>query len=404
MERKFRLLWASHLVNKFGGSFYLLTISWMIYKDTGSAVALGSMVFMYTFATAGARMFLSPLVGQIDRRNLLIWCDVTRSVILALPAVLVWSHSFRMWQIYGVVLLVGIIGTPYVPTRGAFLKEIVRENFRDHVNAWMQGTTEAMFLIGPIIGGLFVAWFGVVDTLLIDSGTFLISAVFLVLIRQTSRVRIPYRQREREQSYWQSLSNGFDTLVHHPVLGNLTLLTTAVIVSDTPIRVLVVPYVTQVFHGTARTVGLLQGSLSAGILVVTIVMAKLGWFRRPLWTWGSVPLFCFATMCMALAPQAGWAITIQIIAGVGTGIFDVRSLSIFQSSIDTDSLAKTLMINDSVATAASAMASLGAGFLAENYGVSLTFWVFGAAGLVLATIALWRLRHFRVATRAAHIS
>ena len=248
-----------------------------------------------------------------------------------------------------------------------------------------------MALVGPSVAGLFITRFGGVHTLLIDAGTFLISAMFIAVIKAPSTNLSSRERPHTSPSYWKSLSRGFSTLIQQPTLWTLTLLGTAIIVIDTPFMVLVVPYVREVLHASARAVGFLQGSLSAGTLLITFIIAVGGGFYRSLWTWSSVPLFCIATMLMAWAPNLGWALTLQVIGGFATGLFDIRSMSAFQSQIDTNLLAQTLMINNAIAAMAAAMGSLAAGFVAEHFGVRMTFLVFGVLGAALGSLALWRL-------------
>lgn len=396
MSKSFWILWVSHVINKFGGGFYLLTVMWMAYRISDSAWALALLMFVYTLSTSIARMFLSPLVGHIERRTLLIVSGAVQGVLLAVPALLVYSHSFRLWQFYVVVVLVGILSAPYVSTRSAFLKDLVEEPMRDRANAWMQGATEVMFLTGPVIGGVLISAFGGANTLLVNASTFIIAAA-LITLSHPSPTSTSHTPRVAPQGYWRSLRTGVDTLISHRILGNITLLTMAVIVADTPIRVLIVPYVTHTFHDRAGTVGILQGALSAGILLVTVIIAKFGNLKRPIWAWASVPMFCLATGVMAFAPGVRWAIGLQVVGGLATGLFDIRSLSTFQSLVDTELLAKTLMISEAIATAASALSSLAAGAIANRYGVPPAFWIFGVIGLALGVVALWRLYSVRVA-------
>jgi MFS family permease len=104
------------------------------------------MLFVFTVAAACARLFLSPMMGRVNRRGLLMGSDVFRSGLLVVPTVLAVFHSLYLWQLYALVVLIAIVGTPYVPIRGAFLKDIVDSRALSRANAWMQGPRAAWLL------------------------------------------------------------------------------------------------------------------------------------------------------------------------------------------------------------------------------------------------------------------
>ncbi|MCL6446267.1 MFS transporter [Alicyclobacillus macrosporangiidus] len=386
MSHEYWKLWWSQLVNQFGNGFYIMAVSWIVYQLKGSSLVLGDLFFIYTIALAVARVLFSPLADKFDRKKLMIWLDLSRSIIISLPAALVYLRCFSVWELYIIFVVVGILGTPYVSSRGALIRELVNSDSMNKANAWMQGATESMYLIGPTVAGIFIARFGGAIALLMDGLTFLFSSIlisFICLHRPVSAT-----QPKMRESYWSALITGLNVLMKDRILLNLTIFSTAVIIADTPFMVLVVPYVTHVVHGDAGVVGLLQGALSGGVLVVSIIIGKFGGFRRKVWTWGSVPLFCAATICMAFAPNMFWAILLQIVAGISTGLFDIRSITMFQSLVRNELLGRTLMINNALSSLASALCAMLAGIIAAKIGVALTFLVFGLIGGSISAVVL----------------
>ena len=99
-------------------------------------------------------------MGRVNRRGFLMGSDVFRSGLLVVPAVVAVFHSLYIRQLFALVVLIAIVGTHYVPIRGAFLKDIVDSRTFSKANAWMQGATTSMALVGPPVAGLFITRFG----------------------------------------------------------------------------------------------------------------------------------------------------------------------------------------------------------------------------------------------------
>ncbi|WP_083430664.1 MFS transporter [Alicyclobacillus macrosporangiidus] len=79
----FRNFWIGQFISYFGDMFYDITVTWVVYTNTGSAVQ-SSLVLIVSFLP---ETLLAPFVGSVvdayDRRRIMIFADLFRGSIVA---------------------------------------------------------------------------------------------------------------------------------------------------------------------------------------------------------------------------------------------------------------------------------------------------------------------------------
>jgi MFS family permease len=159
-HRNYRIFFVGQLVSLIGTWMQSVAQSWLVYRLTGSAVLLGTV----GFASQIPVFLLSPLGGVVadrrERRRILL-ATQTASMLLALAlALLTLSGRIQVWQVLGLAALLGVANGFDIPTRQAFVVELVGR--QDLVNAI--ALNSSMFngarIVGPAIAGVVVATVG----------------------------------------------------------------------------------------------------------------------------------------------------------------------------------------------------------------------------------------------------
>lgn len=385
MRKDYWLLFGSQVINRFGEGFYFLSLSWLVFQLTNSPLALGGMWAMNMAVVAVVQAFGSPLADRLDRRRLMIALDLARGCLTAVPAILWQMNVLEPWHVYLILITNGVLGTPYKSVGRSLLPSTVDPDRLEEANAWLEGATEAMYLVGPTVAGFILAWFGATPALLVDSAALWLAAGLTAnLQRSLSGARI-IGPRE---PYVQALVGGWRILSGNKTLAPFAMLLTTVALTDTVFVALVVPYVNIVLHGTSIDVGLLEASLSGGIVGASIVATRSVWHRWPIVLWLSVPTFCLATGALAMAPNFAWAVGLQLLAGMATGVFNIRAQIRFQQLVCNEQLGRTLMVSHALRSGAQAAGAVLAGSLAASFGVPIAFLAFGIGGTVISGLII----------------
>ena len=157
----------------------------MVYEFSGrSGVALSA----YLLTRILPPIFISPLAGvlidRFNRRALLIFSDVARSVIVL--GLLFAREPGDLWLVYVLSATQFTIAGLFEPCRNAWLPSVVRRRHLIEANTITSITWSVMLAVGALIGGIVAAVFGTQVALIVDAGTFAVSALLIVSIRPPS--------------------------------------------------------------------------------------------------------------------------------------------------------------------------------------------------------------------------
>jgi MFS family permease len=168
-------LWATGaIVSNTGTWMQRIAQDWLVLTQLSdnSGVAVGITTGLQ-FAPV---LLLAPVAGVVadrfERRKILIGTQVMSGVLSLILGLLVVTDVARLWEVYLMAALLGIVAAIDGPARQAFVSELVP--MEDLPNA--VGLNSASFhsgrLIGPGIAGLLISWLGTGPVFLINAATF----------------------------------------------------------------------------------------------------------------------------------------------------------------------------------------------------------------------------------------
>src|SRR5918993_2512572 len=306
---RFLRLWIGQGTSFVGDAVSMIALVVLVVEVTGSASAVGGALVARLLPTIA-----SPLAGviadRVDRRAVLVASDLARAVLVL---GLVFARDLA--TIYVLVFLMGLARTLFNPTIRAAFPSVVGAGDLTRANALVGGTFSVSETAGPALGGLLVATVGVDAAFVLDSVTYLISAVLLSLIS------LPRPEREEEDAgFAEDLRAGFAYLAGSRVplaivLGAfLTMLTVNITI---PAEVFLAK---RTFDAGNAGYGLLVGLYGGGMVLGSALMVALGDRVRllPLYFFGfSVGEILAYGVGGAIVDASGASFT-YLVAGVAT--------------------------------------------------------------------------------------
>lgn len=176
----FRLLWLGEVVSLFGDWFNLIASAALISHLTQSGLAVGGLFVVRMLAP----FLVSPIAGvaadQFNRKHLLVLADLARAaVVLGFLFVREPQHVWVLYVLTAVQL--GLSGF-FFPARNALLPDIVGRHELGGANALSSATWSVMLALGAAMGGVVAGQWGIYPAFIIDSITFLVSAILIARI------------------------------------------------------------------------------------------------------------------------------------------------------------------------------------------------------------------------------
>jgi predicted MFS family arabinose efflux permease len=191
-NRDFRLMWLGQVVSQLGDWFDTIALFTLVLRLTGSGRAVG-LVLVARFLPS---VVLGPLSGvfadRFNRRTLMIASDVGRALVVL--GFLFVRRPEQVWLVYVLTVLQLGLSSFFEPARSAAIPSIVRERELVTANALSSVTWSAMLTLGAAFGGPVTAWFGTDAAFVIDSLTYVLSALLIASVRLPRR---PPREKRK---------------------------------------------------------------------------------------------------------------------------------------------------------------------------------------------------------------
>ncbi|MDH6625523.1 MFS family permease [Streptomyces sp. LBL] len=387
-QRDFGVFWAAQTLSVLGDSFALIALPLLVLQATGSLARMGLLTAVGGVASVLAAVFAGALVDRVDRRRLLIACDLVRLVLYGVIP-LVWLFGPRVWLLYVVLPLCEAVGMLFAVGYVTVVRGLVGTAQLTEANGRLNATAAAAGVLGPLCAGVVAAWTGPAAAVGVDAASFGVSAACMLFVRFAARSGDDGGPAQRA-SLWQDLRAGISFLHGHPVLRSLTALLFVFSFLTLGLNDLVIYHLKHDLGHDDGTVGTVMavGALGTitGALLVARCRRRLGF--GPTWT-GAV-----AVSGLAFA-GLGWAGEVPVVAALSAAflacvaIAGTCSMSLRQEVTPEPLLGR---VTAAFWTLQYAAAPIGAAVLtwaAERQGTAPVGLVAGAACVLIAVAALF---------------
>jgi predicted MFS family arabinose efflux permease len=179
-NRDFRLLYFGTLISLGGDWFLTVALLDLVLQLTGSATLVSAMMLSMTLPIFLFTPHAGHIIDRVDRQKLMIGVDLARAVACLLP--LFARTPATLPLAFAGVIVISIGSAYFEPASHAALPNLVEERDLGPANVLMGSTWGTMLAAGAAIGGLVTMQFGKDASFIVDSGSFILSAILLKMI------------------------------------------------------------------------------------------------------------------------------------------------------------------------------------------------------------------------------
>jgi MFS family permease len=182
-EPDFRRLWFIGLVVFSVRWLEMLAVAVFAYQHTGSPliVALLTMLRMLPMALFGAP--IGAAAERIERRTALVVVMFSMLLCSITLAMLAWSDSLEVWHLALGSFFSGITWTTDNPVRRTMIGEVVGPERMSAAMSIDVGANNASRMLGPTVGGILLATFGIGGAFAVSVAGYLIAVVVALWVR-----------------------------------------------------------------------------------------------------------------------------------------------------------------------------------------------------------------------------
>ncbi|MDP1876227.1 MAG: MFS transporter [Actinomycetota bacterium] len=379
-HRDYRIFWTGALLSNSGSWLINLTLPYVLFQLTGSALWVGASVA----AQFLPMVLLSPVGGSLAdhrprRRNLLVTQTAMAAVAFALW--LVWAVDLRdPVLLLALVALIGALNGVSMPSWQGFVHDLVpREDLLSAVtmNSLQFNAARA---IGPAVAGVLLATLGPAWAFGFNAMSFGFVILALLLVRAgRDAIRVPKTG---------SVARGFGSALRYvkaqPGLLMAMMVAATIGFLGNPIFAFTVVFAGEVFDVGPVALGLLNAAVGIGALAAAPVVGGARW-APSLSRLVTIGLVTYSTALVAFALAPGYAVGLVAAVVIGACFLTViASTNTATQLIVADSFrGRVLAIRLMTFTLAAPLGSLAWGAASDIIGPRPTVLI---AGLLMGAI------------------
>jgi MFS transporter, DHA3 family, macrolide efflux protein len=212
-------LWLAQVVSQLGDGVTEVAVIVLVASASHNGWLIGLVIFAQLLPSTVLGVFLGPLADRWSPKWLMVGADFYRMLVV-LAMIPARSH---VWLLLLLILLQGVGSAAFAPARSVAVPRLVGEESIPKALGLSQGTYAAMRIVGPALGGIFLALHQVSLIFMTDATTFLLSGVLIASLTGLQRLKSPIGAG-KEEPYFRSLSSGIKQVTGLPVLRFLLLL------------------------------------------------------------------------------------------------------------------------------------------------------------------------------------
>lgn len=380
-NRDFMLLWTGQAVSLLGSRITSIAIPLLVYALTRSPADMGVVAFFGTLPYIVVQLPAGAIVDRVDRKRLMVGCDVVRAIALASVPAAIWAHRVTVPQLAVVAFVEGSLSVVFGLAENAALPKVVPPSQLTEAVAQNEARERGAALGGQPLGGVLFSlaqW----APFLADAVSYAVSVVTLLSVRTSFRVR----DRSGREPFIREIREGFRWLWRAPFLraGGIMIAGSNFIFQGVFLAVVVIARERGASSLEIALIFLLQalGGLAGAILAPRLRrrLPTVGIVIGVNWFWAAIlPLMALSIPPIALGPLFG----LMTFAGpTWNVVFGTYELTMIPDRL----LGRVQSVEMLLSWGAIPLGSLAAGFMLEHLSAADAMLGFTSMMLLIAVL------------------
>jgi MFS family permease len=394
-HRDFRLFLSGQLVSLIGTWMQGVAQSWLVYRLTGSSVKLGLVGFVGQIPV----LLLSPLGGSLadarSRHRIIIGTQTVAMILAFVLAGLTLAWHVRLWHIFALAALLGIVNAFDIPARQSFLVQLVGRDDLMNAIALNSSMFNAARILGPAIAGVLVWAIGEGWCFFLNGVSYLAVLTGLLLMHPK-----PQPNRPAGETPLGRIVEGFAFVARTAPIRSILLLLGLVSLSGMPYSVLMPIFADRILHAGASGLGILMGASGVGALLGALTLA----WRREVrglghWIVWATAVFGAGLIAFSICRHFWLSTALLVPVGFAMIVQTASSNTLIQAMVPDALRGRVMSVYSMMFMGMAPFGALLAGLLAGRFGAPTAVGIGGAACIAGAIVFGLNLPELRVPAR-----
>ena len=410
-HRNFQLFFSGQLISLIGTWMQTVAQSWLVYRLTGSGLKLGAVGFasqipVFLFAPIGG-----IVADRTNRKHVVIATQVASMLLAFVLAALTLTHTIdhRVWLIFVLAALLGVVNAFDIPGRQSFLVDMVGKEDLMNAIALNSSMFNGARVVGPAVAGVLVARLGEGWCFFANGVSYIAVIAGLIMMNVHAPARV-----SANTSPWDHIVEGFRFVNRTAPIRALMILLGLVSLSGMPYVVLMPLFAAKILHNGGQELASMIGSHDLGAVRLGILMGAAGVgallgaltlaFRsgvKGLGTWVSTCCAGFGISLMLFSFSRSFWLSVLLLLPVGYFVMLQMSSSntLIQVMVPDVLRGRAMAVYSMMFMGMAPIGALIGGALSDHLGAPLTVAIGGFASVLGAWWFALQLPKIRVEAR-----
>ena len=262
---------------------------YQVYEISGSAFLLGMTGLAQGVPIFALGLFGGTLADFLDRKNILLITTLGNLLVAITFGILTLTDLIQVWHILAGTAITSALNIVLNPTRMALISHLVPRSHLTNAVALNSSISQASHFVGPMLGGLSLAWMSTGNAYLFNAALYLPAVVAVVLLRT------PATDKAREKFSMASFLGGIKFLFSEPIILTLVMLD-FIVIGFGYYRPLLPIFAKDILFVGPAGFGMLSSAPAIGGVLGTFVLLGIGDVKSK----GLLALWCFLAYAIAL--------------------------------------------------------------------------------------------------------
>lgn len=313
-KKDFFLLIFGNLVSRIGTYAQDFALSLYVLKITGSGMKFASVLAITLIPQLIFGPFMGVIADRFYRKKIIVTLDFLSGIVIGITAVVFkLNGGLSLPYIYALVIVLSMISLLFSPTIGAIVPSIMKKEELLDANAISSLVGNIAMVISPMIGGFLFGIYGLFVILIINSISFILSAVSETFINVPKNQKV--NSESSVKSYLDDLKEG---IIFTSKQKNILAIMFIALIANfalNPLCNIGFPYIIKkLFKCSDFQYGLFQGIMVIGMFIAPFLCTSV---------LKNIPFKKIITLNMAI---------IGVVVGVGAVIVSPLYLNLFKTS------------------------------------------------------------------------
>ncbi|WP_034447976.1 MFS transporter [Butyrivibrio sp. AE2032] len=406
--KTFLILWFSQIVSELGTAMTDYALVIWVYEQKGTASSVTLLTLCIFLPTIFFRFIAGTVADRQNKKLIMLLSDLVAALGTLIIFALYSVSSLAVWHLYIINTLMSLMNSFQVPASFVATSLLVPEKYYTKASGLQGISGSVVSILAPALGSVLIAFGGIKTVLIIDLISFGFAFVVLMFF---IRIPEPVGNEENSVPFIRSCLDGIHFLKEHKALLHLTFFVAVInFFAKLGGDGMMAPFVLGRTGNDQRILGIVQSSVSAGLLIGSIISTVMKPVKKKC-------RFVFITCALIFTGNIINGLTISpviwCISNIGTYvtavIMNVNLTTVMREKVPVEMQGRVTSAQDTLKNFTIPLGLFLGGILADNVfepfmenenilsgifgtghgaGIALIFFISGLSGMIISLIRL----------------